>query len=297
MKTLSFHDEIKRNKIKSVALIFIVIVFAVLTAWFIGVIYDPAYIPVFLFFGGLFVIVQSLVSYYKGDKIVLKITGAKPANKREHQRLMNLVDGLSLAAGIPMPKVYVIPSKDMNAFATGRDPEHASIAVTQGLLDNLNKVELEGVLAHEMSHIKNYDIKFATLVAVLVGLVSIISSIFLRSMWFSGGRRRDNDAGAILLIIGIAFMVLAPIATTLVQLAISRKREYLADASGAKLTRYPDGLASALEKISKTNKNRMKVPKAVSHIFFVNPLKKSNLKQLMSTHPPAQERIAKLRAM
>ncbi|HDQ59814.1 MAG TPA: zinc metalloprotease HtpX [Candidatus Woesearchaeota archaeon] len=297
---LSFHDEIRANKIKSWLLISVVIIFMVLLAYFIGIIYDPALVPVFLFFGGVIVIVQALVSYYQGDKIILKIMGAKEAKKIEHQHLINVVDGLSLASGLPMPKVYVIDSPDMNAFATGRDPEHASVAVTTGLLNNLNRQELEGVIAHEMSHIANYDIRFATIVSIMVGAVSIIASIVLRSMfWSGGGRSRSNKGGGgiILLIIGIAFMILAPIAVKLVQLSISRKREYLADSTGAKLTRYPNGLANALEKISKTNQNRMKVPEAVSHLFFTNPVSRKNIAGLFSTHPPIEERIAKLRAM
>jgi len=201
---------------------------------------------------------------------------------------------LKLAAGIPKPKIYVIESDDINAFATGKDPKHASLAVTTGLLKNLKRDEIEGVIGHELSHVKNYDIRFATLVAVLVGLVAIISHMFLRT--FSFGGKRDRDKGGILILIGLILAIFAPIVARLVQFAVSRRREYLADASSVQLTRYPEGLASALEKIMKINTGKMKVSEAVSHLFFTDP-NKSALDSLYATHPPIKERIKILRSM
>jgi len=288
---VSFFDQIRINKIKSVILIFLVIGVLIALGYTIALIYNPAFTLFFVLFALVIAITESLYAYYNGDKLILKLVNAKPAKKPEHAHLINVVEGLSLAAGIPPPKVYVIKNPDINAFATGRDPKHASIAVTTGALEKLNRMELEGVIGHEIGHIKNYDIRFATLVVILVGIIAIVSSIFLRSFWFGD---RDRKAGAIVLI-GLLFAILAPIAAKLVQLAISRKREYLADAYSAKLTRYPEGLASALEKIMKYNKGVLKVDDAVSSLFIANPKKK--IAELFSTHPPIEKRIAILRAM
>ncbi|MCD6547020.1 MAG: M48 family metallopeptidase [Nanoarchaeota archaeon] len=288
---VSFFDEIRINKIKSVILIFLVIGVLIALGYTIALVYNPAFTLFFVLFALVIAITESLYAYYKGDKLILKLVNAKPAKKPEHAHLINVVEGLSLAAGIPPPKVYVIENPDINAFATGRDPKHASIAVTTGALEKLDRIELEGVVGHEIGHIKNYDIRFATLVVILVGIIAIVSGIFLRSFWF---RDRDRKAGAIVLV-GLLFAILAPIAAKLVQLAISRKREYLADAYSAKLTRYPEGLASALEKIMKYNKGVLKVDDSVSSLFIANPKKK--IAELFSTHPPIEKRIAILRAM
>ena len=247
----------------------------------------------------ILIVIYTYSSYRFGDRVVLSTTNAKPANSIEHQYLLDTVEGLSIASGIPAPKAYVIENQDLNAFATGRNPENASIAVTTGLISTLNRQELEGVIAHEISHIKNRDILFMTLVAVLVGLAAILSQLIIRSMWFGGQRnRRDKRGGLIVIvfIVGILLAIFAPIATRLVQLAVSRKREYLADASGVSITRYPEGLASALEKIADKNQGRIKVSDAVSHLFFVDP-QKSSLDSLFATHPPIRERIKKLRQM
>jgi heat shock protein HtpX len=208
------------------------------------------------------------------------------------------VEGLALAAGIPKPKVYIVPSADINAFATGRDPQHSSIAVTDGLTKILNRQEMEGVIAHEMSHIGNYDIRFMMLATVMVGIVAMVGYMLTRSMMFGGrsNNDRDNRGNAILVLIGVLIAIIAPIAVQLVQLAISRKREFLADASGAKLTRYPEGLASALEKIQNHNSRKMDVSDATSSLFIANP-NPSLLNKLTSTHPPIAERIRRLRAM
>lgn len=299
MEKLSFHDEIAKNKRNSVILIAVVFVILILLGYVISIVYDPALAIIFIVIAALIGIFQILFSYYNGDKVVLKATGAIPAERKKYLFLHNTVEALIIAAGIPKPKVYIIPSKEINAFATGRDPDHASIAVTQGLLDNLNRQETEGVIAHELGHVANYDIRFSMLVAVLVGIIGILSYMFIRSMWFGGGRRDSRGGGsmgAILFIAGLLLAIFAPLIVRLTQMAISRKREYLADSTGAKITRYPDGLAGALQKIMKHNKNNMKVSGAVSHLFFVNPLH-SFMDKLTSTHPPLEERIKRLKAM
>lgn len=247
-------------------------------------------------------VVQSIGSYYYSDKIVLRMSKARPANSEEHAYLINSVEGLSIAAGIPVPKIYVIDDTAPNAFATGRDPKHAVIAVTTGLIQKMNRVELEGVIAHEMSHIKNYDIRLMALVAVLAGTIVLVSDWLIRSTWYGGyRRRRSNDSGnGIILIIAIVAAVLAPIVAALIQFAVSRQREYLADASGALLTRYPDGLASALEKIASDNEPLEAANKATAHMYIYNPLRNLDggfINQLFSTHPPLEERIRRLHAM
>jgi heat shock protein HtpX len=246
----------------------------------------------------ILIVIYTYSSYRFGDSIVISTTNAKLAQQKKHQYLLDTVEGLSIASGIPTPKTYIIESQDLNAFATGRNPENASIAVTTGLIKTLNRQELEGVIAHEISHIKNRDILFMTLVAVLVGLAAILSHLIIRSMWFGGQRNRRDKGGLIIIvfIIGIILAIFAPIATRLVQFAVSRKREFLADASGVSITRYPEGLASALEKIANTNQGRIKVSEAVSHLFFVDP-QKSSLDSLFATHPPIRERIKRLREM
>ncbi|MFA6330061.1 MAG: M48 family metallopeptidase [Candidatus Micrarchaeia archaeon] len=298
----SFQAEITGNKVKSYALAAMVLVFLCALIYVIAQLWDPAYAGVSITIGLVFVGVYMFASYYYGDKIVLASTNAKPisTNTQKGAFIDNVVGGLCIAARIPKPKIYMIESTEMNAFATGRDPKHASIAFTTAIVDRLNRNELEGVAAHELSHVSNYDIRFSMIVAVMVGLVAILADILTRSMWYGGARgNNDNDSrggNGLLLIIGIVLAIFAPIIVRIVQASISQKREYLADASGARLTRYPEGLASALEKISGNNKGNMKVNEAVSHLFFTDPVK-SNLDGLFATHPPVQERIKKLRAM
>jgi heat shock protein HtpX len=253
-------------------------------------------------FSLIIIIIYTWSSYQYGDQIVLSSVHARPADTPEYTYLNDSVEGLSIAAGIPKPKIYVIDSEELNAFATGKDQEHASISVTTGLMSQLNRQELEGVIAHEMSHIRNRDIQFMTLVAVLVGLASILSHILLRNLRFSSrsrdGRGRGKGSGIeiVVLLVGVILAIIAPFVTRLVQLAVSRRREYLADASGAELTRYPDGLASALEKIMKFNTGKMDVDEAVSHLFFADPTH-SPLDHLYATHPPIEDRIKRLREM
>jgi len=260
-------------------------------------IFAPEYYLSLIIIGFILVFAYTYSTYNYGDQIVLKVTNAKPVdNDKRYVHLVNTVEGLSIAAGVKKPKIYVIESEELNAFATGKDPEHASIAVTTGLLNNLKRDEIEGVIGHELSHIKNYDIRFATLVAVMVGLIAIISHLFLRSFWYTRTGERDEKGSNILILVGLLLAIIAPIVVRLVQFAMSRKREFLADASSAKLTRYPEGLASALEKISKINRGNMKVSEAVSHLFFVDP-NRTNLDRLYATHPPVEERIRILRSM
>ena len=253
--------------------------------------------PIILYGAVLFSIFMNFLSYWYSDKIVLSISGARPADKETYWDLYTVTENLAITAGIPMPKLYVIPDAAPNAFATGRNAEHATVAVTEGLLGMLTRSELEGVIAHELSHIKNRDILLSTVVVVLVGFVSILADIFLRGLVWGGGRSREGRAGGILAIAGLALAILSPIFVTLIQLAISRKREFVADASGALLTRYPEGLASALEKIS-SSALPMHTSKAIAHLYISDPFAKQPktgfFTKLFMTHPPVEERIAAL---
>ncbi len=260
--------------------------------------------PVLLYVAVIFAVVMNIGSYWFSDKIVLKMTNAVPASLEQYRELYNIVENLAITAGLPMPKVYVVNDPAPNAFATGRNPEHAVVAVTTGLLQILNRSELEGVVAHEMSHIGNRDMLVMTVAVVLAGFIAIISDMLLHSMLWGGGRDRDSRGNAIALGLTIVGIILAPLAAQLIQMAVSRKREYLADASGALLTRYPEGLASALEKISQNAQPMRKASNATAHLFISDPFaggKKRTMMQkiggLFQTHPPAEDRIAKLRGM
>ncbi len=232
------------------------------------------------------------ISYYYGARMVLALSGAKPIKKTDHPYIVNLVEGLALAAQIPTPKVYVVEDPALNAFATGRDPEHSAIVLTRGLINNLNRSELEGVIAHEMSHIGNYDIRFMMLTIVMVGLVGFLSEIILRTfIW--GGRGRRSGGSALIMVLGIILAVLAPIIAILVRLAISRQREYLADATAVKLTRYPDGLKNALIKIKKHYKPVKRATDTTAPMYFADPIGKK-LVGMFATHPPIDDRIKRL---
>lgn len=252
---------------------------------------------------GVVAIVWSLIGYYSGDKMVLAVSGARQVTHDTAPQLWNVVDELRIAAGIPMPAVYIIDDPAPNAFATGRDPQHAAVAVTSGLLARLNRQELQGVLAHELSHVRNYDIRFATLVGILVGMVALVADFFLRSSFFGFGRRRggsssEGEAGAIMFVVAIVLAILAPLAAYAVQFAISRRREYLADASGVELTREPLGLASALNKIAADPRPLHHANRATAHLYIANPLKKTKeAAGLFDTHPPIRKRIDVLLAM
>ena len=239
---------------------------------------------------------MNIFSYWNSDKIALALNHAKQIKKEDNPDLWNTVENLAITAGLPMPKVYIIEDQAPNAFATGRNKEHAVVAVTTGILGILDKTELEGVIAHELSHIGNRDILLSTVVVVLVGFISIVAHIFMRSMFFGRGRSNDREGGGILMIIGIVLSILAPIFATLIQLAISRKREFLADASGALLTRYPEGLANALIKIGKYNQPMKYANEATAHLFIANPFGRAgkNLSNLFNTHPPIEARVRAL---
>ena len=256
--------------------------------------------PSILYIAVIFSIGMSITSYWFSDKIVLQMSHAEPVSKENAKELYNVVENLAITAGLPMPKIYIIREDVPNAFATGRDPEHAVVAVTAGLLDRLDRSELEGVLAHELSHIGNRDMLISTAAVILVGFISIASDFFLRSFWRSGrGGRRDIHP--VLILIGIILAILAPIAGTLMRLAISRKRELLADASGALLTRYPDALASALEKISADPRPMRSASNTTAHLWFDDPFdnkpRKPFFHNLFLTHPPVKERVDALRGM
>lgn len=292
-------DQIAANKRNSFLLVVLVTIFLVGLGYVFAQIYDPGLIFVFMILAVVISTLGSIITYWNSDKLVLSVTKTREPTLLERKHLENVVEGLAIAAGIVTPRIYIIDDDvNLNAFATGRDPEHALIAVTSALLKTMKRDELEGIIAHEMSHIKNYDIRLATLVAVLVGIVVISSQFFLRSLWFGGGNRNRRGGGgnAILMVIGIVLAIIAPILTQMIQFAVSRKREYLADASGAHITRYPDGLAKALEKIKNTNVNT-KVNGAVSHMYFTNPLIRKNANSMFATHPPIDDRIKRLREM
>ncbi len=277
--------------------LFLIIVVGV--GWGISYIYNDATI---LYVAVLFSVFMNVLAYWFSDKIVLKMNGAKPATLEENRELYNIVENLSITAGLPMPKLFIINDPAPNAFATGRDQEHAVVAVTTGLLQILDRTELEGVIAHELSHIGNRDMLISTVVVVLVGFISIISDFFVRASIY--GAHRDSDSGGrsggLAIVLGVILAILAPIAAGLIQFAISRRREFLADASGALLTRYPAGLASALAKISQYNMPMRKANDATAHLFIANPfgaVKTRGMHKLFMTHPPVEERIAALREM
>lgn len=292
---MKLYDQIDANRRRSVALIGAFLVLVIAIGWLFSYVYDSYAI---LVFAVIIAVVQALVSYYSGDKIALSVSGAQEITKKDNEMLWRVVENLSITAGLPMPKVYLIPDPAINAFATGREPRLASTAVTTGAIEKLDKSELEGVIAHEMSHIGNYDIRLMMIVVVLVGVIALLSDLFIRMRYFGfGNRDRDNNSGGILLVLAIVAAILAPLVATLVQLAISRKREYLADDTGVLLTRYPEGLASALEKIARSGIPVKKVSSATSHLYIANPYGKeeSYFSKIMSTHPPIAERIQRLR--
>ena len=298
MERISFHNEISRNKTKSFFLIVIMFIFFLVLGYLISLVFDRSYFFLIMIISVLFSILYVVIGYYNSDKIALASVRARPASMAEHKIFYDSAENMSLASGLPKPKLYIMDSEQINAFASGRNPENAVICVTSGCLKKLNKQELEGVIAHEMSHIANYDIRYMTLAAVLIGMISIIAQIFLRSLWFSGGKKRGKNQ-AIILIIAIVFAILAPIVVNLVALSISRKREFAADATAVKFTRYPPGLRSALKKIKEehlTEKDKHHYPKATASLFISNPFRRKN-SGLFLTHPPIEERIKKLERM
>ena len=294
----TLYEQIQSNKRRSAILIGLVLGLVIgVVGLYSYAVRGDFFLPIV---AAIIAIPSSLIGYYSGDKIALASNRAKEVPRDEMLELHRIVENLAITAGVPKPAVYYINSGALNAFATGRDPEHASIAVTSGLLEKLDRSELEGVLAHELSHVKNYDIRFATLIAIFVGFLVILSDIFMRATLWGGLRGRNNrgnsGAGAVLAIIGLVLLIVSPIIAKLIQLAISRQREFLADSAGALLTRYPEGLASALEKISQ-GPPLASAGNATAHLFIANPFKKKSFSHLFATHPPVEERVKRLRSI
>ena len=301
------YEQISRNKWKSAGLVLFFVAFIFLLTWFFQ--YLTGWGTGGLILAAVVSLSMAFVGYYTSDKIVLAISRARPVTNEEFPHLYNVVDGLAIAAGLPKPRCYVIEDSAPNAFATGRNPQNSVICVTTGLLDKLNRAELEGVVAHEMSHIQNYDVRLQTVVVVMAGIVALLSDWMLRSFFWGGGRRRGGGrsrggasgggAQAVIIVVGLVLAALSPLIAQLVRMAVSRKREFLADASAAMLTRYPPGLASALRKISSDREPLEAANKATAHLYIVNPLKnvKGSFNKLFSTHPPIEERIAALEKM
>ena len=298
------YEQISSNKRKSVFLIFFFLVLIFVLSWFFAQLFEfgrYAYILAIVI-----AVAMTFGSYFASDKLVLAVSKAKPVSQQDYPYLYNVVEGLALAAGLPKPRCYIIDDTAPNAFASGRNPKNAIVVVTKGLLEKLNRVELEGVIAHEMSHIKNYDILVQTLAVVMVGVVVLLSDWILRSfLWGSRGRRRSSsrnrggDIGSIIAIVGVALAIFSPFIAQLLRFSVSRKREFLADASGALLTRYPPGLASALKKLDADREPLEVANKATAHLYIVNPLKdlKGKTNKMFSTHPPIEERVSALENM
>lgn len=285
------YKEIASNKRKTVLLMLFFVVFVGFLGWLFSLYLGDVYITPFVLAGAL---VYALVTYFVGGKMALAFNGAKPIAKRDNPGLYRLVENLAITEGLPTPNIYIIDDPAPNAFATGRDPNHSSVAVTTGLLEIMDKQELQGVLAHELGHVKNYDIRISMIAFALVAVVSIIADTILRMTWF---RDSDDEDNSWIFLIGIVAAIIAPIIALVIQSAVSRKREFLADATGALTTRYPEGLASALGKIRDHGSAMRKQNTSTAHLFFANPLKKGNLTNMFSTHPPVDDRIARLRQM
>jgi len=290
MASLYTHQDANNRKTWLLMGIFLILI--IFIGWFVSLYFNS---PIILYIAVAFSIFMNFFSYWYSDKIVIKMSGAKPVRREDYWDLWNSVENLSITAGLPMPKLYIIEDHVPNAFATGRDKEHAAVAVTTGLLSILNRNELDGVMAHELSHIGNKDILIGTIVVVLVGFITILADVLIRSaLW--GGRGGNNKHGGALMMVGFVLAILSPLFATLIQLAVSRKREFLADASGALLTRYPEGLASALEKINSHSGKMKKASKATAHLYISNPFgSRKKVAKLFMTHPPTKDRVDALR--
>jgi len=293
------YSQIEANKRNSIILFMLFFILIGVIVYVLNILFFHGY--VFVIMAAIIAVIFSSISYYSGDKIVLAMSHAKEANKKDHSYLINAVEGLSIAAGIPRPKVYTIPGMQINAFACGRSPKTASVVVTEGALSKLSRQELEGVIAHELSHIKNYDIRVMVLASVLVGIIVFISEIMIRSFIFGGVKSNENSKGSlnfIFIIIGVVLLILAPIIAQIIKFAISKKREYLADASGALLTRYPKGLADALRKIKNDTSELKIASNSLNHLFISSVFKKKQfLTKMFVSHPPLEDRIKKLEGM
>lgn len=301
---VNIYENVARNKRNStlVILLFILFVTGVVYVFSRAMGYGLSVAGYALVFSGI----MSFLSYYYSDSIILTLSGARPANRKKDFNFYTVTENLCLASRMPKPRLYVIEDTAMNAFATGRDPKHAVVCATTGILSKLNRTELEGVIAHELSHVRNYDIRLMSIVTVLVGLVALLADWFLRMSAFGGGRKRDGEGSgqmqAVFMVVGLVLALLSPLIAQLIQLAISRKREFLADASGVALTKYPEGLASALEKLNHDREPLEAANKATAHLYIVNPLKNRKdaigwFAGLFNTHPPVAERIRALRSM
>ncbi len=295
MATLYTQQSLNVRKTWLLMSVFLIITIAI--GWAVSWYLDNQLI---LYVSVLFAVLMNFYSYWNSDKLVLKMTRAKPADEKQYLELHRLLENLAITAGIPKPRLYIVDDPAPNAFATGRDPKHSAVAVTTGLLNILNRTELEGVLAHELSHIGNRDILISTVAVVLAGFIAMLSDLFLRMLFY--GDSDNRNLNPVVLVIGLVAIILAPIASTLIQLAISRKREFLADASGALLTRYPEGLASALIKISKYGRPMKHQSHATAHLFIADPYAKAkgfgaSLSKLFRTHPPVEERVMALTSM
>ncbi len=285
------YSEIASNKRRTVFIMLGFLLFAGLLAWVFDLYSGSKGLTIAVM---IFALLYALVGYFAGGRMSLALNGAAEIQKKDNPQLWRTVENLAITDGLPMPRVFIMNDPAPNAFATGRDPRHAAVCVTQGLLDIMDEEELQGVLAHELSHIKNYDIRVSMLAFALTAVISVIADVILRLVWFRDDERENNQ---VFLVLGIVAAILAPLIATLIQLAVSRRREYLADASGALTTRYPEGLASALEKIARTGSALKRQNTATAHFFFANPLKGHSITNLFSTHPPIKDRIARLRSM
>lgn len=297
---MNIYSQISSNIYKTWLIIILFVVFITTLAFVYGKASDYG-----LPSAGIALVVTGIISflsYYFSDSIVLSLSNAKKIKKEDNPKLFRTVENLCIGAGIPLPQIYIIEDSAPNAFATGRDPKHAVVCVTSGLLDKLNNAELEGVISHELSHVKNYDIRLMSVVVILVGIVALLADFFTRSLWHGGSRKsKSSNSTGIFILIGLILAIISPLIASLIQLAISRKREFLADASGALLTRYPEGLASALEKISKDKEPLEAANNATAHLYIVNPFKGKEIGNwfagLFNTHPPIEERVKILRSM
>lgn len=298
---MTISSAISANVTKTYVIMALFIAIVVLVAYVLG--QALGYGNGFMWFAVLLSVFSSFVSYYWGDSLILTMSGARPADRKRDFDFFTVAENLAIAAGIPKPRLYVIDDTAMNAFATGRDPKHAVVVATTGILATLERRELEGVIAHELSHIKNFDTRLMAVVAVLVGTIAYMADMFLRTLWWGGHRNRDEDRGlgSIMMLVGIVLAILSPVVASLIQLAASRNREYLADASAAKITRYPEGLARALEKLGKDKEVLEAATNATAHLYITNPFKGKEFgawfANLFNTHPPLPDRIKRLRAM
>ncbi len=300
---LNVYEQVDANKRRSAVIMVLFTVFIVAAAWIFGeaLNYGLSFVGWALVFSGL----MSFASYYYSDQIILGLSGARPADRKRDFQFYTVTENLAMASKLPMPKLYVIDDTAMNAFATGRDPQHAVVCATSGLLSRLDRTELEGVISHELSHVSNYDIRLMAIVTVMIGLVTLLADWFLRASFWGRGNRDDRDNSQLQMIffaVGIILALLSPLIAQLIQLAISRRREFLADASGVKLTRFPEGLARALKKISQDKEPLEAANKATAHLYISDPLKNRKdsvgwFAGMFATHPPIKERIAALEAM